>query len=515
MLIVIILVLVGVLVFLKMKKDRAADARFLQEETAWEQQVAARKKDGEPKVCTKMPSLEGKGKTVIGPDGKNYPKTVLEKNYYGVIRDFFREDAEDYAHAKYECSPLFCMAAMEYYILEYFYGSFDWGKPETLTREYVEKGISCIYEVAENYAYPAMQDNDMIQAQHYSVRRTADKTRAMAGNGYYKNVYEIPVNMDKALNFYRMPEKLREKYPDYVGQAGKDCVITMVKCWLQTAHIYSARQEAEKAKKLYSQVYQMAVRFSLDDMIMELIYALTSGYPRNPADYQDHAYNILADWACNSDLGLAMYEEYVLHINGLDKTRMAKSPEEAVKLYREQAESNHYAAYLLGQATLFGYGTEKNEAYGHKMIEIAAENGCISALFALIQLSAESREESKKWQSDFEKTVAVVVAVSSSVRDVLKQSGKDVTKQRFAEIERSLAEAERKQQTEAAVDTQETKEGFTFPVAFCDENMNRWERGDVLLGVALYQCMSTGEIRNLDQRDIRRLERTTGMQIEY
>ena len=134
MLIVIILVLVGVLVFLKMKKDRAADARFLQEETAWEQQVAARKKDGEPKVCTKMPSLEGKGKTVIGPDGKNYPKTVLEKNYYGVIRDFFREDAEDYAHAKYECSPLFCMVAMEYYILEYFYGSFDWGKPETLTR---------------------------------------------------------------------------------------------------------------------------------------------------------------------------------------------------------------------------------------------------------------------------------------------------------------------------------------------------------------------------------------------
>lgn len=512
MLIVIILVLVGVLVFLKMKKDRAADARFLQEETAWEQQVAARKKDGEPKVCTKMPSLEGKGKTVIGPDGKNYPKTVLEKNYYGVIRDFFREDAEDYAHAKYECSPLFCMAAMEYYILEYFYGSFDWGKPETLTREYVEKGISCIYEVAENYAYPAMQNNDMIQAQHYLVRRTADKKRAMEGNGYYKNVYEIPVNMDKALNFYRMPEKLREKYTDYVGQAGKDCVITMVKCWLQTAHIYSARQEAEKAKKLYSQVYQMAVRYSLDDMIMELIHALTSGYPRNPADYQDHAYNILADWACTSDLGLAMYVEYVLHINGLDKTRMAKSPEEAVKLYREQAESNHYAAYLLGQATLFGYGTAKDEAYGRRMIEIAAENGCIAALFALIQLSAESREESKKWQSDFEKTVAAVVAESGSVRDELKRSGKNVTEQRFSEIERSLAEAERKRQTEAAAETQE---GFAFPVAFCDENLNRWERGDVLLGVARYQCMSTGEIRNLDRRDIQRLERTPGIQVEY
>lgn len=512
MFIVLIIVIVAVLIFLKIKKDKAADARFAQEEAAWEQQVTERKKDGEPKVCTKMPSLDAKGKTVTGPDGKSYPKAVLEKNYFSVIYDFFRNDAEDYAHTKYECSPLFCMVAMEYYILEYFYGSFDWGKPETLTKEYVEKGMSCIYEVAENYAYPAMQDNDMIQAQHYLVRRMADRKRAMDGNGYYKNVYDIPVNLDKALSFYRMPDKLREKYTDYVGQVGKDCVIIMVKCWLQTAHIYSARQEAEKAKKLYSQVYQMAVRYSLDDMIMELIHALISGYPRNPADYQDHAYNILADWACTSDLGLAMYVEYVLHVNGLDKGRMAESPEEAVKLYREQAEKNHYAAYLLGQATLFGYGTAKDEANGRRMIEIAAKDGCISALYLLTQLSAGNLEESKKWQSALNQTVAAVATISGSAREELKKNGANVTKQLFAEIERSLTEVERKRQTEAEAEMQSD---FTFPAAFCDENLNRWERGEILLGFARYQCMSTGEIRILDRRDIERLERTPRFQVEY
>ena len=57
--------------------------------------------------------------------------------------------------------------------------------------------------------------------------------------------------------------------------------------------------------------------------------------------------------------------------------------------------------------------------------------------------------------------------------------------------------------------------GFSFPTAFYDDNLNRWERGEISLGVARYQCMSTGEIRNLDRLDIERLERTPGFQVEY
>lgn len=508
MLIVLILLIAAVLIFLKIKKDKAEEARFEQEKARREQEIAERKKDGEPKICTKMPLLEGKGKTVTGPDGKSYPKAVLEKNYSGVIYNFFQEDAEDVLHKKYETSPLFCMAAMEYYVNTYYYGGFDYLKPEVFTKKYVEEGIYCIHEVAENYAYSALQDNDLIQAEHYLVRRMADRKRAMEGNGYYKNVYDIPVNMDKALIFYGEPDRLREKYTNYLSVIGTDCTITMVKCWLQTAHIYSAQGDAQKAKKLYSQVYQMAVHFSLDDLIMELMHALTSGYPRNPADYQDHAFNILADWACRSDLGLAAFVEYVLYVNGLDKSRMAKNPEEAFKLYEEQAENNHYAAYLLGLATLSGYGAAKDEAKGRRIIEIAAKDGCISALFLLIRLSAENKEEANTWQADLDKAVSVIAAESGAVRTELEQNGKSVTKQRFAEIKRDLAEAERKQRTgyekasrQMEKTAAETQTGFTFPRFIYDGNENPWELMNSGYDNATYYCQKTGETETFYKSD--------------
>lgn len=510
---VVVVVVVAVVLFFvwKSKRDKADMERWQARKAAREQEIAERKKDGEPQVCKKMPSFDpaAKGKMIVGPDGKNYPKKMVNDNYFmALYRSLANYEGDD----KYETSPLFVMMSMEYHVRETYLSGFANLKPKDLDKDYVERGLECCYEVAENYAYSSMADDDMTQAEHYTIRRLEDRKRAMEGNGYYKNVYEISRDPEKALWFYEKPEYIRGKYTEYFDQCDVRFVHMTSRCWMQTAHICAAGQDVEKAKRLYSQAYTMFVVYSFEDQIMELIHAMTSGYPRNPEDYQDQAYNMLADWACSSNLGLAMYYEYVRYANKLDKKRLAESPKSVVALCMEQAEDNHYAAYLLGRAMLYGYGIPKDEVHGRKLLELAASDGCISALHLLAQLSTGCEEEEKKWNAALYRTVEMVAAECAPMREQLLQEGKFVSQRFVKDVRARLAEeaakAEKAQQQAPAWKAEpDTEPGFTFPEQITERSTGViWQR-DLDYGVvAIYRNLDTAETKTLGRLEIERLQ---------
>lgn len=515
--IIIIAALVVLFIIYKVKKDKADLEKYRQHKADRERALEERKKSGEPQVCMNMPSFDssGKGKMIEGPDGKKYPKKVVEDNSFNAIYYFFIKDEEDYAHKKYEISPLFCMIAMEHYVRENYISGFTWMKPKDLDKDYVEKGFNCIYEVAENYAYSSMAADDLTQAEHYTLRRLQDRKRALQGNGYYKNVYEIARDPQKALWFYEKPEYIRSKYTEYFNQMDVSYVFMSSRCRMQAAHIYAAGGDAEKAKTLYSQAYTIFVTYKQEDQIVELIHAMTSGYPVNPEEYQDQAYNMLADWACCSDLGLAMYYEYVLYANKLDKQRLAQSPEAVVSLCMEQAENNHYAAYLLGRAMFFGYGMPKDEKNGRSLLEVAAGNGCVSALYLLMQLSAGYDEDEKKWSAALKRTVKAIAAKCIPMREQLIQEGKFVSQKFVDRVRQRQAEEAAQAEDEAwepeGTRDQETQPGFTFPTTITERTGDIWTLDFNYGLVGIYRNMSTGATRTLNRLDIERLSVSSDM----
>ena len=513
MIILVVLVVIALVIVYKVKENKDFKEAQQKKEEEWQRKVKERKKNGEPSVSEELPlgiEYASKG-TVTGANGKDYPYSTA---YYGTVALHNLSDGEDEEHKQYEYDPAFCMLASEYYITQYLE---ELGKFDQMNKTTVEYGIKCIYELAESYAYPVPANNDLTHAAYYTARRLADRKRAMEGNGYYKNAYDFPIDFQKALTYYELPETLRVKYEAHLSQVGPGCVARMVKCWLQTAHIYAAGfqdvpQDTTKAKRLYAQAYQMARHLELDDVAVSVIRAMTQGYPRNPEDYQDQAYNMLADWACGSDFGLAMYVEYVLYTNSLDKQRLAKGPQEAVRLCEEQAEKNLYAAYLLGQAFLFGYGTEKDEAKGRKLIEIAAENGCISALYLLTQLSVGDAASEKRWKDALDKAVAAVAEKCGFMREELQREGKSVTRESLekfrsqfaaeAAAERNFRQAVQKaahpKSPQSGIDdgdSDTSHHGFVFPRFIYDGDENPWELMNSGSDSAGYYCQKTGETR--------------------
>lgn len=103
---------------------------------------------------------------------------------------------------------------------------------------------------------------------------------------------------------------------------GEATAIKMALCKLQAAHILSAglygvAKDIKKARGLYNQVFQLAQGYSQDEISAEVICVLIQGYPRDPEDYFVTAVNMMSDWACRSDLGLAMLIEYTQYASVL------------------------------------------------------------------------------------------------------------------------------------------------------------------------------------------------------
>lgn len=510
---IIIGVVIVVAIVLKSKSDRAKHDEWLrQEKERLEQVYRERKKDGEPKVTEALPSgAEAVEERLVGADGKEYPDPRIFASTI-VLANFSTNDHDlEDLRKKYEYSPVFCMLASEHYIRRYMKDL----KERPLLDVDQNRGIACIYELAENYAYSAPAEDDLVQADHYMIRRLEDRKRAMEGNGYYKNAYGFPANYRKAAEYYDLADAVYKT--GRIGQIDMKHAVLLAKCWLQSAHIHSATAKGvqgniEKAGRLYSQAFQMAMRQSDEDMAVEVIHAITGGYPRHPETYTRKAYNMLADWACRTDFGLAMYAEYIWYIDDLDRNRLAESPESAVALYRELAESNHYAAYMLGRAMLYGYGTEKDEAGGRRLLEAAAEDGCVSALYLLKGLSCGNPEEEKKWNTALYGTIAVIASKCESVRASLKQSGMSVTEKAEADFKRKMAAMREQEQRAARVQTEEwepadsgsaehsrreeafaeEKPGFAFPQYLYDDAENPWELMNSGGDNATYYCQKTG-----------------------
>ena len=502
-------VIVVLMIVQNAKTNKEINEKLRQEKEQREQDIRERKKDGEPKVSQALPSgAEAVEERLTGADGKEYPDPRLFADTI-VLANF--GNMEHHLKDKYEYNPVYGMLAMEQYIKEYVERL---GRSAEMHPNDQNRGIACIYELAENYAYPVAAKDDMTRADHYTLRRLEDRKRAMEGNGYYKNAYDFPVNYRKALEYYDLAEAVRKT--NRVRQIDMDHAVIIARCWMQSAHIYSVGPEGVagdtgKAKGLYDQAYQIAMRQSREDMAVEIIHALTGGYPRDPEIYAEKVHNMLADWACRSDFGLAMYAEYIWHVEELDRNRMAESPQSAVALYKELTESNQYAAYMLGRAMLYGYGTQKDETGGRALLERAAGDGCVSALYLLKNLSCGNPEEEKKWNTALFGTIAVIASKCESVRTVLKQSGMSLTEKAEAEF-RSRMEALQKQEQKAARVREdaawepesgnteggrkdafsEEKQSFAFPQYLYDNEENPWELMNSGGDNATYYCQKTG-----------------------
>lgn len=510
------IIIVGVVIVVLMivqnaKTNKEVNEKLRQEKEQREQAIRERKKDGEPKVTEALPSgAEAVEEHLMGADGREYPDPRLFADTV-VLANFGTMEYQ--LKDKYEYSPVYCMLASEYYIKKY---AERLGQPVEMHTTDQNRGIACIYELAENYAYSAPAEDDLVQADHYMTRRLEDRKRAMEGNGYYKNAYGFPANYGKAAEYYDLADAVYKT--GRIGQIDMKHAVLIAKCWMQSAHIYSATAKGvpgniEKAKGLYDQAFQMAMRQSDEDMAVEIIHAITGGYPRHPETYITKVHNMLADWACRTDFGLAMYAEYIWYIDDLDRNRLAESPESAVALYRELAESNHYAAYMLGRAMLYGYGTAKDEAGGRRLLELAAEDGCVSALYLLKGLSCGNPEEEKKWNTALYGTIAVIASKCESVRASLKQSGKSVTEKAEADFKHKMA-AMREQEQSAARTQRETAawepesgggkrdagqevfaeapKDFAFPQYLYDNDENPWELMNSGGDNANYYCQKTG-----------------------
>ncbi len=513
----IVVIAIAAFIIYKVKEEKDFQKYLKEKEDTRAKQWAERKKNGEPSVCTNMPVPSDAKLPVTGPDGKKYPG---EEYYFStVVIDNYSSLSEKDEEKKYEYDPVYCMLVYEHWIRNDYLADLKRGRQMHPTD--IANGISCMYDLAESYAYPVAADNDLTQADGYTIRRLKDRERAMKGNGYYKNAYGFPINAKKALEFYQMPEMVRTRYENYFAQCADKSVSDIGRSWMKMAHLYSAGQggvkpDYKKAHDFYSTSFQIAMHYSKEDMAFEIIHAMVDGYPRNPEEYSNIAYNMLADWACRSDFGLAMYVEYMFYTSKLNKAVLAKSPEAVVELCKEMAPDNQYAAYLLGRALLYGYGAAKNEETGRELLRLAAEAGCISALYLLKELSIGNSGEEKKWREALDRAVAKLMNIKATkeLRAELEKEGKSVTKKMQNEIrEQAAGEASWSRYMEEFEEEDEAPEkekerhdvlydivsnldvSFHFPQYIYDYDENPWELMNSGGDNANYYCQKTGETR--------------------
>lgn len=426
---IIIIAVVAFVLFqvTKHKKEKALEQQKAEERARI---YAERKKSGNPSVSATVPNgaaayaeRQGTG-TIVGADGKEYPNSSYDLGHVAIHNLSTCSDDE-----QYEYSPVFGMLALEYYLRE-FEGRLR--KNEVLNENDVDNAFQGIYELAENYYYPAAGNDDLTHFLHYEVRYKKDWLRAMNGNGYYKNAYNIPLDASKALEWYELSDAWLAKYGNKVVGRGGPTVIKMARCKLQAAHILSAglygvKKDTKKALKLYDQTFQLAAHYSQEEIQAEVICALIQGYPRNPEDCFTKVVNMLADWACRSDLGLALLIEYTQYASKLDRGVLAQSPERVVQLCRSNAKGNIYAGYLLGVSMLSGYGTGRNPGAGMKLLEAAAEAGSVFATYALWQFASDDTEKQAMRKKVLDELLADVCAANGHIRAQLEAEGKNLT----------------------------------------------------------------------------------------
>lgn len=524
MLKIIIVAAVIAFILFQVKKHKEEKAREQQKAEERARTYAERKKSGNPSVSTAVPEgaaahakSEGAG-AIVGADGKEYPNSSYYLDH--VALKYLSESP--YNDEKYEYSPIYEMLALEYYLSKF---EERIRKLDVLNDTDVDYAFKGIYELAENYYYPSAGDDDLTHFMHYEVRYKKDWLRAMKGNGYYQNAYHISLDASKALEWYELSDAWFSKYGKKVVGKGEATVIKMARCKLQAAHILSAglygvAKDTQKALGLYGQTFQLAAHYSQEEISAEVICALIQGYPRNPEDYVTSAVNMLADWACRSNLGLAMLIEYTRYASGLDKSLLAQSPESVARLCRSKGEENIYAGYLLGMAMISGYGTDCNPDAGMKVLEAAAEAGSVFAAYALWNLASDDKEKQTIRKKALDDLLTEVCAANGHIRTQLEAEGKNLTAVQNIKIKEQVeeyVENERKKAREKYVkmlEDMEQEQGFSFPAIIHDAEMNRWELRDISAGLARYECMETGEIRTLDRLDIERLGATQGIWFE-
>lgn len=236
--IIVIVVIAAIVLFAvyKIKENKEYKESKRKEDEAWEKECQERKKNGEPSVCTKLPGGAAnpeEGEPVdIGVDGKSYACAKLYSD--SMVINNYRDTAYDFEHKKYECSPVFCMLAYEYHIADYV-KRLTGANPMHIVD--IRTGLNCIFDLAESYAYPVAVNDDLTQADYYTIRRLKDRKRAMEGNGYYKNAYDFPIDTDKALSYFELLELLRIKCTDKLSEIGNYYTFILSRAWMQTAHL--------------------------------------------------------------------------------------------------------------------------------------------------------------------------------------------------------------------------------------------------------------------------------------
>ena len=519
---IIIIAVVAFVLFqvTKHKKEKALEQQKAEERAKI---YAERKKNGNPSVSAAVPKgaaayAERKGTgTIVGVDGKEYPNSSYDLEHVAIHNLSTCSDDE-----QYEYSPVYGMLALEYYLRK-FEGRLR--KNDILNEIDVDNAFKGIYELGENYYYPCAGSDDLTHFTHYEVRYKNDWLRAMNGNGYFQNTYNTPLDVSKALEWYELSDAWFSQYGEKVVGRGEPTAIKMARCKLQAAHILSAglygvRKDTKRALGLYGQAFQLAAHYSQEEIQAEAVCALIQGYPRNPEDYFTSAVNMLTDWACRSDLGLAMFIEYTQYASKLDKGLLAQSPESVVQLCRSNAEDNIYAGYLLGVSMLSGYGTGRNPDAGMKILEVAAGAGSVFAAYALWQLASDDQEKQAIRKKALDELLASTSAANGHIRAQLEAEGKTLTGAQSIKVKEQAEKAFEGRRRKAyedyakVLDEAEREQGFSFPAVIHDAEMNRWELMDISIGLVRYQCMDTGEIKTLNRLDIERLSVTQGIRFE-
>lgn len=378
----------------KRKKEKA-ELRAKQEAAAAAKKVAdreARLVNGEPVECSQVPEKESVDTQVVGPNGKTYyvPYSNKYEKFMGHWDPIYRLlVAEDFA--------------------EHYYQSFLDGRTAfypTNKRQMVD----CIIFAAESYAYGTAGNTDLYQSERSLLRRLEDRAHALEDDGYLLNPV-VPVDIDKAIHYYSMLDDLMMNHRDRLSDVGNNTMYQMMRAWAELGHLYGYQQKEKESRRYYD----MGFRGVANDELLQLdiIHAMMAGYPRDPEPYSNMLAAMLADWVKSGSplavlAGGLEYRSYT----SLDASRLAESPEEAVKVYTEGMKNDDaYCAYMLGRCAMYGYGMAQDTDYGWKCLEEAAKRKSVSAAALLVKLSVGDPAKQQQYQS----TLDAILSAAANV----------------------------------------------------------------------------------------------------
>lgn len=512
----IILAVIAFIVYqlIQHKKDKERERQKAEERAKI---IAERKKGENPISSEQLPDGAAdyaeykEDGTLVGADGKEYPNSSVHLNRVALANLYDHGLDTD----RFEYSPFYGMLALEYYTKSFVERLQKYGEVNDVD---ADKAFKALYELGESYYYALPGNDDLLHYMHYEVRFRKDWLRAMQGNGYYANAYDFPVDASKALQWYEMADAWYAKYREKVIGKGEATAIKIAFCKLQAAHILSAglygvAKDTKRANMLYNQTFQLAQHYSQEEISAEVICAMIQGYPRNPEDYFVSAVNMMADWACRSNLGLAMLIEYTQYGSRLDKKKLAESPESLAELCIAEGGENLFAGYLSAIALLCGYGVERNTESGMNILHLMAESGSVFAAYALWKFASNDQKEQEACKKALDDLVEAIGRENGHIRKSLETEGRNLTAIHEVKMKKELDEQAERARKEAydkyanAWKTQEQKykdnseADFEFPRFLYDGEENPWELMNSGSDNASYYCQKTGETKMFYKSD--------------